>query len=266
MLSAQLGLLRHEPFERQRKRIIAVASALEDLGTTIPVVAEQMVLIADIQTDEWWVDVSYPMLEDARKRLRGIVQLIEYRHKTPLYSDFTDELGESTGVELPGTGGSVGSPEFERFRRKAQRFLTENLAIDIVAKIRSGEPIGAAEMDELQRVLVAAGIGGTDTFAQASERAGSFGLFVRSLVGLDRAAAKRAFARFLDHKRYSRNQLTFVNLVIDYLTEHGTIDPARIYDSPFTSVAPEGPEAIFVTADLDEFFEIVRQLHDAAVA
>ena len=225
-----------------------------------------MELIADIQTDEWWVDVSYPMLEDARKRLRSIVQLIVHSRKTPLYSDFADELGESTAVELPGTGGSVGSPEFERFRRKAQRFLTENLANDIVAKIRSGEPIGAAEMDELQRVLVAAGIGDTDTFAQASERAGSFGLFVRSLIGLDRAAAKRAFARFLDDKRYSRNQLTFVNLVINYLTEHGTIDPARIYDSPFTTVAPEGPEVIFVKDDLDDFFEIVRQLHDAAVA
>ena len=133
-----------------------------------------------------------------------------------------------------------------------------------MAKIRSGEPIGSTEMDELQRVLVAAGIGDTDTFAQASERAGSFGLFVRSLVGLDRAAAKRAFARFLDDKRYSRNQLTFVNLVIDYLTEHGTIDPARIYDSPFTTVAPEGPEAIFIDADLDEFFAIVRTLHEAA--
>ena len=266
MLNAQLGLLRHEPFERQRKRIINVASALEDLGTTIPAVAEQIELIADIQTDEWWVDVSYPMLEDARKRLRSIVQLIERVRKTPLYSDFADELGESTEIELPGTGGSVGSPEFAQFRKKAQHFLAENLGNAIVSKIRSGEPIGAADMDELQRVLVAAGIGDTDTFAQASERAGSFGLFVRSLVGLDRAAAKRAFARFLDDKRYSRNQLTFVNLVIDYLTEHGTIEPARIYDSPFTSVAPEGPEAMFVEADLDEFFEIVRQLHDAAVA
>lgn len=121
-------------------------------------------------------------------------------------------------------------------------------------------------MSVLQRVLVAAGIGDTDTFAQASERAGSFGLFIRSLVGLDRAAAKQAFNNFLDDKRYSPNQITFVNMVIDYLTEHGTIEPGRIYDSPFTAVAPEGPETIFVEADLDDFFEIVQQLNEAAVA
>ena len=38
LLNAQLGLLRIEPFERQRTRIIGAASALEDLGTAIPVV------------------------------------------------------------------------------------------------------------------------------------------------------------------------------------------------------------------------------------
>ena len=265
MLNGQLRLLRHQPFERQRKRVIHLASALEDLGTSIPVIAAQMELILDIQTDEWWVDGSYSMLEDARKRLRSLVQLIERIHKTPLYSDFTDSLGDGTEIEIPGTGGTVGSSDFAQFRNKAQHFLARNFADQIVAKVRSGEPLAAADMDELQRVLVAAGIGDTDTFAQASERAGSFGLFVRSLVGLDRAAAKQVFNRFLDDKRYSRNQITFVNLVIDYLTEHGTIDPGRIYDSPFTSVAPEGPETIFIEADLDDFFKIVRQLHDAAL-
>ena len=134
-----------------------------------------------------------------------------------------------------------------------------------MAKVRSGQPLTAADMDELQRVLVAAGIGDTDTFAQASERAGSFGLFIRSLVGLDRAAAKRAFNRFLDDKLFSPNQIRFIDLVIDYLTEHGTIEPGSIYDSPFTAVAPEGPETIFIEADLDDFFEIVRQLRDAAL-
>ena len=266
MLNAQLGLLKHEPYERQRTRIIGVASGLEDLGTAIPVIAEQLGLIADIQTDEWWVDVTYPMLEDARKRLRNLVQLIERTKKAPLYSDFTDELGESTEVELQGTGGAVGSNEFAQFEKKAQHFLKENLALDIVAKVRSGEPVTPADMDELQRVLVAAGIGDTDTFAEASERAGSFGLFVRSLVGLDRAAAMQAFAEFLKDNCHSRNQITFVGLVIDYLTEHGTIEPRRIYESPFTSVAPEGPEAIFVPGDVDDFFEIVKHFHNTAAA
>ena len=279
MLNAQLGLLRREPFERQRKRIIRVASALADLGTAIPVVAQQQELIADIQTDEWWADVTYPMLEDARKRLRDLVQLIVHTNKNVLYSDFADEFGGARVIKLPGTGepggdgdagddddagGGGAGDEFAQFRKKTQHFLKENLAEDVVAKVRSGEPLTLVDMSALQRVLVAAGIGDTDTFAEASKRAGSFGLFIRSLVGLDRAAAKRAFAKFLDNKRYSTNQIRFVDMVIDYLTEHGTVEERRVYESPFISVAPQGPDAIFVSDDVDEFFEIVKHLRNTA--
>ncbi len=264
MLNAELSLLRGEPFEPRRKRIIAIASALEDLGTTIPDVVKQLGLIIAVQTDEWWVDASYPMLEDARKHLRDLIHLIERTKKNVLYSDFTDELGEAEEVVLPGAGGAVGSNEFAQFRKKAEHFLKENLADDVVAKVRSGETLTFVDMEALQRVLVGAGIGDTDTFAEASKRAGSFGLFIRSLVGLDRAAAMRAFDKFLDDKRYSANQIRFVEMVIDYLTDNGTIDEGRVYDSPFTSVAPQGPELLYSSSDADEFFEIVKHFYDTA--
>ncbi len=224
-----------------------------------------MQLIFAIQTDEWWADVTYPMIEDSRKRLRDIVHLIERTSNNVLYSDFIDEVGESTEIELPGTGGAAPSIEFDQFHKKAQHFLKEHLADGAVAKVRSGEPLTSADIKELQRILVAADIGDTGTFAEASQRTGSFGLFIRSLVGLDRAAAMSAFAKFLDDKRYTGNQIRFVEMVIDYLTDHGTIETGRIYDSPFTSVAPEGPEAIFVNDDLDEFFAIVSRLDETAV-
>ena len=112
----------------------------------------------------------------------------------------------------------------------------------------------------------AAGISDTDTFALAPERVCRFDLFTRFNVSLDQAAAKRLFATFLDDKHYSRNQIEFVNLVIDYLTEHGTIHPRRIYESPFTSVAPQSPDTLFPAPDLNEFFTTVQHLHDAVAA
>ena len=264
LLNAELSLLRREPFERQRRRIIGVASALEDLGTTIPDVVKQQELITAIQTDEWWADASYPMLEDARKHLRELVHLIERTKKNVLYTDFTDELGEPEVVILPGTGGATVSNEFAQFRKKTEHFLKENLADDVVAKVRSGETLTLVDMEALQRVLVSVGIGDTDTFAEASKRAGSFGLFIRSLVGLDRTAAMRAFDKFLDDKRYSANQIRFVEMVIDYLADNGTIDPGRIYGSPFTSVAPQGPESLYSSNDTDQFFNIIGHFRNTA--
>lgn len=265
VLNGQLALLQGEPFERIRNKIVQIAALLED-QQTIPVVAAQLELIQDIQADEWWVDVSYPMLEDVRKRLRRLVPLIERAKKGVIYTDFQDVIGDPSDIELPGTGsGAGGGPfEFVQFRKKAAAFLKDHLGEQPVAKVRSGQPLTADDIADLQRLLVAAGVGDTDDFAAASERAGNFGLFIRSLVGLDRAAAKEAFNDFLDDKRYSRNQIQFVNFVIDYLTEHGTLEAARIYESPFTDVAPQGPDAIFTTADLDRLFDTVAQLAQSA--
>jgi type I restriction enzyme R subunit len=263
LLNAQLGLLRGEPFERQRRKVMAIAGALED-QQSIPVIQEQLALIQDVQADEWWVDVTYPMLEEVRKRLRLLVPLIERSKKGVIYSDFQDEIGEGVEVELPGTGGAVGSTEFLQFRKKAEHFLKQNLGEAAVAKVRSGAPLTAADIADLQRLLVAAGIGNDDSFAVASAKAGSFGLFIRSLVGLDRAAAKAAFADFLDDKRYSKNQITFVNLIIDELTDRGVVEAGRVYESPYDGVAPEGPEAIFVEADLDRLFDTLAKLTTSA--
>ena len=217
-----------------------------------------------MQHDEWWVDVTYSMLEQARRRLRLLVPLIERAKKAIVHTNFQDELGHATDVELPGIDGTIGSTEFTQFRKKAQHFLKDRLADAAVAKVRSGLPLTAADIDELQRILVAAGIGDEDTFEQANKKAGSFGLFTRSLVGLDRGAAKAAFAQFLDEKRYTRNQIRFVNLIIDELTERGVVDSARVYESPYVTVAPQGPEKIFDKEKLDLIFNSITALMRSA--
>jgi type I restriction enzyme R subunit len=53
-LNLQLALLRSEPaFERLRDQVKAIAGLLEE-KSTIPMVRDQMPLIQDVQTDEWW--------------------------------------------------------------------------------------------------------------------------------------------------------------------------------------------------------------------
>jgi len=262
MLTAELALLRGEPFERQRQVVMKVAAALEE-QQAIPAIVQQLELIQDIQHDEWWVNITYPMLEQVRKNLRLLVPLIERTKKKIVYTDFVDEQGVGVEIDLPGIGGVTESSEFAQFRKKAEHFLKENLAERAVAKVRSGEPLTEADISELQRILVAAGIGDDSTFEQASKKAGSFGRFIRGLVGLDRAAAKAAFAEFLDDKRHSKNQIQFVNLIIDELTERGFVEVSRVYESPYIALAPEGPEAIFVEDDLNRIVKTLQELVDS---
>src|SRR6266481_1952782 len=74
---------------------------------------------------------------------------------------------------------------------------------------------------------------------------GELGLFVRSIVGLDREAAKRAFDGFITGKTLAANQIQFINLIIDYLTQSGWMTAAQLYESPFTDFSPKGVEGVF---------------------
>ena len=64
-------------------------------------VAAEMALILEIQTDEFWQDITLPMLETVRRRLRALVKLIEYKKRTLVYSDFEDSTGAAADIRCP---------------------------------------------------------------------------------------------------------------------------------------------------------------------
>ncbi|MFC4950941.1 type I restriction-modification enzyme R subunit C-terminal domain-containing protein [Pseudonocardia sp. GCM10023141] len=105
-----------------------------------------------------------------------------------------------------------------------------------------GADAPAVSVAELERIFIESGIGTEDGIDQAKANAGGLGMFIRSLVGLDREATAAASATFQQRKTLTSAQLCFVNEVIDYLAHNGTITIDVLYRSSFSSIAPGGPE------------------------
>jgi type I restriction enzyme R subunit len=263
MLRLQLALLRVDSnFERWRDQVRAIAGLLEE-KSSIPMVREQIPLIQEIQSDPWWDDVTTPMLENVRKRLCLLVKLIEKAKRQPVYTDFEDQLGNETLIELPSFGSGA---DFERFRTKARQFLRQHENHLTIHKLRWNMPLTPTDLGELERVLVEAGVGTSAELSRAKQEGSGLGLFMRSLVGLDREAAKQAFGHFLAGKVQLANQIEFINLIIDHLTEHGVMDPSRLYESPFTDINPQGPEGIFTSAQVDDLVLLLQEIRERAAA
>ena len=156
MLRLQLCALRAEPgFERLQQQVREIADRLSELGS-IPAVREQMLLIDAIAGEEWWKDVTIPMLEQARRHLRALVKLLDKSARKIVYTDFEDELGESTEVELA-VGGSAG--DFERFRVKARAFLRAHEDHIALHKLRRNQALTRSDLAELERMLAESGVG-----------------------------------------------------------------------------------------------------------
>lgn len=262
MLSLQLALLKgSKRFDTLKKQLLEIASALED-QTGIPAIAHQAVLLEEIQTDQWWEGVTVSLLELVRLRLRDLIQHIEKSRRAIVYSNFIDEIGEGIEHPLP----QVGEADFARFKQKARHFLKAREDHIVLHKLRQGKPLTPTDLGELEKMLLDAGIGEAGDIERARETSQGFGRFVRSLVGLDRAAVSEAFSEFLAAGVASAAQIEFVNMVIEHLTDQGVMDPGLLYEAPFTDVAPTGPEKLFNEEKVTSLFTKIQAINDSAVA
>ncbi|WP_419193907.1 type I restriction-modification enzyme R subunit C-terminal domain-containing protein [Novipirellula herctigrandis] len=263
VLNLQLALSSREPFyERSKKQVVAIAGLLEE-KSTISKVRKQMSYIQVVQTDPWWEDVTVPMLEVIRRRLRDLVQFIEKKKRQPIYTDFEDLLGDETEV---GFRQFAGQDTFERLRSEAQASLREHFDIDAVRKLWTSEPLAQHDLNDLESILNDNQIGNPEYVEQAKQECESFGLFVRSLVGLDREVARRLFGEFLQGSEYNANQIELINMVINHLVDHGVVGVSILYESPFTDVSPQGPDAIFSAEQIDKITQLLEEIRSTAVA
>lgn len=171
-----------------QRQIRRIASDLEALAN-IPAVGQQISLILEIQTDEFWQDITPRMLEAVRVKLRDLVKLIEPGERRIVYTDFEDEIGGAT--EAPVGDAAVGI-DAGRFRRKVNRFLEVHKDHIALQKVRRAEQLTPSDVAELERMFIAEGVG-DERRLDTIRNEGGLGLFFRKLMGLDRQAAKAAF-------------------------------------------------------------------------
>jgi type I restriction enzyme R subunit len=81
------------------------------------------------------------MLEGMRRRLRDLIKLIEKQKRKPIYTDFEDEIGGETVVELPGFGHGT---DYAKFRAKARAFCAHRPRP--IHKLRMNKALTAADL------------------------------------------------------------------------------------------------------------------------
>lgn len=263
MLRAQLCVLNAEPgFVRFRDQVREIADALLT-QTSIPAIAAHAELLEELATEQWWTDVTLPMLERVRLRVRGLVRLIERAKRRVVYTDFADELGEITESPYVGASGQV---DMDRFRAKVRDFLSGHQDHIALHKLRRNLPLTQYDLSELERILFEAEDLDQEALRRSIDEARGLGPFIRSLVGLDRPAAKEALSGFIQDNNLSAVQIEFINMIVEHLTRHGIMDASQLYEPPFTDLTPTGPDVIFPTERLRELTIVLEDVRARASA
>jgi type I restriction enzyme R subunit len=260
VLRAQLSMLQARPdFATLRQKIQTIASKLED-EMAIPTIKAEALLIQAVASDEWWEDVTVPMLETARKRLRALVKLLPKGEKKVVYTDFEDEVGDGTVIDLPQVTAGL---NMAKFKDKARAFLREHESHLALQRLRRNQALTPTDLDELENMLRQAGA--TDPLLVEAKSQG-LGLFIRSLVGLERDAAMQAFSELLQGGKATPEQIEFLELVIDELTQNGVMPPERLFESPFTDVSAKGPLGVFPPKKVTQIVSVLNEIQTRAAA
>lgn len=246
--------------EGYRRRIQELAEQLRG-KEKVPAVRKELEILDAAAGDEWWQDVTLPMLEVLRQRVRALVSLIEKTKRNPVYTDFQDTLDAITDVELrretPGTN-------MARFMDKARAFLTDRLEHVAIERLRRNKPLTAQDLASIERMMIEHGVGDRSALWEAAERNQGLGLLIRRLVGMERGDVSALFAAYLNDHTHTVDQIRFIELVIDELTRNGAMEAGRLYEKPFTDLAHSGPELLFEERDVDRIIDISALVRDRA--
>lgn len=262
LIRAQLAALNNSSqIDDLKQRIQKIARLLESQGS-IPAIQVNMTLIQSLGSEIWWENITAPMLEVVRRKLRTLIKLIPRGEKPVVYTDFEDTLGTAQPIVLPGTGIGL---DLEKFREKARQFLREHHDHISLQRLRRNQPLTATDLVELQKILEAAG-GSAAQIKAASEASNGLGVFVRSLVGLEREAVMDAFSTFIDGVALTPNQFEFLEMIIQELTQNGVMAADRLFQSPYTDLNAQGPAGVFPPAKVTELVQVLNTIRQRAAA
>ncbi|MDO5618004.1 DEAD/DEAH box helicase family protein [Kocuria sp.] len=242
--------------QRTQESIQAIAENLLSKGA-IPVVAKQLPLLEEVAEEQWWEDVTLPMLEVMRVRIRGLARFVERTRRNPVYTNFQDALNESREVEMPQA--AIGM-DWGRFEAKVSALVQQNQDHLTIQRLKRNKQLTAEDLEALEGMLLTAGDEQVN-LDWVKDRVGSLGAFVRTLIGLEREAVMEAFSQFLDESRFTAEQIRFIGMVVDELTVNGVMKPERLFESPYTDMGRV--DAIFPD-NWVEIAGVLRQVESTA--
>lgn len=255
----QVCLVEHSScFEDERNHFL---SELDLLAVNIQAVRQKDAILAEVRKAEFWEQPSIEKLENARKELRGIMK---YRQKRvgPGYETDSTSTSDSGIKETDREIQVLGANEAMLYRRRLKDILDKMVdANPTLKKIRKGEPVVEAELQTLTSTILTSHPGVSlhalnEFYGRKVDRLQET---VRELIGLDPQAVEEHFKKFLhQHPDLTAQQVRFMNLLKNYIAQHGSIVVDKLYEPPFDSVSHKGIDGVFKPDDINDLLSVLK--------
>lgn len=242
------------------KKIVSLARLLEK-KQNIPIVQQHIQTIKNIQSEQFWKNISLSQLEQVRSELRDLIKFIDTEQKKNVYTHFEDDL-DIPGVEDKNLINTY--TNLQSYRERVETFIRNNKDFLVINKIQNNKPITREELELLEKMLFEGNLGSKEEYRKEYGDM-PLGRFIRSILGLDKKAANQLFSDFIQSGNLTADQITFINNIIDHLTVNGIIEKTMLFEPPFTNLHDQGITGIFDEAQVVNIIRIIDMVNDNAV-
>ena len=262
MVRTKLAVIRNDSSKASYiEKIKTFASDLLRKADEVPSIAEKKPTLQMVLQSEYWASVTIPSLEKVRIELRDLNTALDKKTgKTIYYTNFEDQITAPLMVE--DFQGSYGN--YESHYEKLKKIVMDNSNNLTIQKLHTNQVITSYELDALDKMLFDQS--GIKTHQEFKRAIGDnpLGIFIRSIIGLDKNTANQLFSSFLSNGPLSSEQIGLLNFIIDKFVKNGKIDPAMLYEAPFTKYHVSGINGVFPD-NATKIITIIKEINNRAL-
>ena len=222
-----------------------------------------------VREPSFYNDGGVEEFETLRRELRGVIR---FARKTvtpvpgPKTFDVTEEEDqirvEEHTVQLKGL-------DLVPYRRRVESVLRTMIEkSELMRKVWMGESLNQEDISSLveEVLLEEPSLDIRDLLVHFPNDKKSLELAIRQVIGLSPEKIETSLQSFLTkHTSLNANQMRFIELMKNYLSKNGRIDPEKLWEAPFTSIAQEGVDGVFTQDEqVDDLLELIEKINQAA--
>lgn len=245
--------------------------------TSIPQVKNKMQFLKLITTDEYWESITPKVLENLRQELRELIKFLEKPDQPIVKTDIEDTIINIDEVSKPTFG-----VDKEAYQRKIKQFLEENKNDLSIDKLRKNIKITENDLIRLEEMLLAQGSENsrelfTEIMREELQKklgkeitdndGNKIGIFIRSVVGMDKAELQKAFAKISNYSEFNFKQMTFIDEIINTISQNGILEFSSLQNnSRLENIYSAGMVDLFGIDIAKEIKSVMENIKNNSVA
>jgi len=267
VLEASLSKLKGEQ-EAYNKQSQKLMEQVEQLPLNINIVAKHKDTIQELLKASFWMSVTDEQLDGVSEELAPIMKYRELNPDgdEPTYLNLKDKIKSKEFVEFGASNESVSISKYkEMVEEKIAQLLEQN---PVLQKLKNGQEVNDDEVQALADLLKDESPNITlDLLRRVYQnKQAPFLKFIRHILGLEILknfpdSVSASIDQFIaEHTTLTSKQLEFLELLRKFLINNGAIKKKDLVSMPFTTIDSKGILGIFSSKEINEIFELSKEL------